>query len=128
MRLFIPNMSHSHQPGDNEHCTHTLQLYIMLIAYIIEQIWLPLYKYRPNCSHYIWPYRLSSIYFTSYCDTCAKNMPTTMHIYTLFLVAYIGMYVHICATYEVTSISHGTGRTLHILHKLHYMILSCIIE
>ena len=36
------------------------------------------------------------------------------------------MYVHMCVIYEVNSIKHVTRRTVHILHKLHSMLLAHI--
>ena len=39
-----------------------------------------------------------------------------------------GIYVHIYATYEVTSINHVTRSSLHILENLHFILLPYITE
>ena len=47
-------------------------------------------------------------------------MPTDGYIWT--------MNVHICDTYEVTGTNHVTTSTVHILHKLHFMLFPYITQ
>ena len=48
------------------------------------------------------------------------NMPIKLGIYTKYLIDSYGRSIHMCATYEVTSINHVTVSTVYILDIYHY--------
>ena len=63
------------------------------------------------------------------------NVPATMqnihcihHIFQRDVPLHRGMYIHICARYEVTSMNHVTRGSVHLLHKLQFVLLAYITE
>ena len=124
-------MCHIYQVTRINHVTrrtvHILyKLHLLLLTYITEQMWLPHCKYSSHCTHSAWEYgcdigsyrcqtqkQMQHLPYMSLSSLCLKQ--TCLPNYTCIpCVIYEGhmwsMYVHICATYEVSGINHVAKR------------------
>ena len=90
----VPSINHmTRRMGHILHKEH-----FILLTYITEQIRFPHYKHMSHCPYSLWSCRCNtgayryqrqmtcSIYFTCYCYIymLETNMPTILHIYTIF--------------------------------------------
>ena len=69
-----------------------------------------------------------TIYKTVHYVEAEISMSITFCKYIRSFRAYMGIHVHICDVYEVTMINDVPKMTLHILSKLHFILLAHITE
>ena len=113
----------------------------MLFAYFTEQVCPPHCEYRSHCLHYVLAYKFDTV--THICQNttnynilhillpymCQNQICMPNCIYMSYMAyTYVGMYVQICATYEVIGFSHVTRNAALIFSKVHLIFLACITD